>query len=92
MNFAVTAVNSREGEGQIINVVFDWGRVSCFQYGGSLRRELFNHNTDKSVSKYQEMFLHKFGFCIAFDLFSQSTTLKKPLIAAKIKLSAFRGL
>lgn len=39
MNFAVTAVNSREGEGQIINVVFDWGCVSCFQYVGSLRRE-----------------------------------------------------
>lgn len=55
MNFAVTAVNSREGEGQIINVVFDWGCVSCFQYVGSLRRELFNQNTDNSVSKYREM-------------------------------------
>lgn len=41
MNFAVGTVNSREGEGQVIDVMFDWGRVGSFQYGISLRRELF---------------------------------------------------
>lgn len=69
MNFAVTAVNSREGEGQIINVVFDWGCVSCFQYVGSLRRELFNQNTDNSVSKYREMLFFCTNSDFAFDPF-----------------------
>lgn len=76
MNFAVTAVNSREGEGQIINVVFDRGRVSCFQYVGSLRRELFNQNTDNSVSKYREMLFFAQIRILHLTIFPQSITLK----------------
>lgn len=62
MNFARGAVNRREGEGQIIDVVFDWGRVSSFQYGISLRRELLNQNTKVSVNTKSCYHLHKFGF------------------------------
>lgn len=64
MNFARGAVNRRESEGQIIDVVFDWGRVSSFQYGISLRRELLNQNTkvSDSVNTKSCYHLHKFGF------------------------------